>query len=340
LKKKILSVFKFLFFLAIGAVLLWLALRGKDLHKSLIEIENADYRWVAVSIIVMLMAHLVRALRWNQLIRTLDIKTRADTTFYAVMIGYFVSNAVPRLGEISRCGILSRYHRAPLNAVIGTVIVERAFDVITMFVILMITVFSQLQFIGDFFGKTILDPITTRFSSNTSAMLILGGGFLLFCIICFVVYRLSLPRLRKLKLFHKILDIIKGFWEGVKAIKKIKHKYLFLFYSILMWFLYTLTIYFCFLSMSATKDMAFIDALTIMAMGSIGTLVPTPGGIGAYQYFVTITLIALFAVEKNTASAFANMVYFSQWFLVIIVGGLSWAMMVVLQKKVKKDENN
>jgi glycosyltransferase 2 family protein len=340
LKKKILSVLKYLFFLAIGGVLLWLALRGKDINKSLTEIKNADYTWIAFAIVAMIASHIVRALRWNQLLNTLNIKTRTDTTFHAVMIGYFVNNAVPRLGEITRCGILANHHKVPVNSVIGTVIAERAVDILTMVVILLITIFSQLQFLSNFLQDKVIGPIANKFSIHSSGMFLLLGGVIGVCIVFFILYRLFLPRLRKLKFFHKTLDVVKGFWEGVKTIKNVKHKYLFLFYSILMWLLYTITIYLCFNSISATKDLAFIDALTIMALGSIGTLVPTPGGIGAYQYFVTISLIALFAIEKNTASAFANLIYFSQWLLINILGGLSWGIMIVLQKKINKDENN
>ena len=139
-----------------GGILLWLALRGKDINKSLTEIKNANYTWIVLAILTMLLSHVVRALRWNQLLDTLDVKTKTHTTFYAVMIGYFVNNAVPRLGEITRCGVLSRHHKVPLNSVIGTVIAERAFDMFTMFLILLITILSQLHFLGDFIYQNII----------------------------------------------------------------------------------------------------------------------------------------------------------------------------------------
>jgi len=90
--------------------------------------------------------------------------------------------------------------------------------------------------------------------------------------------------------------------------------------------------------MSATKHLALIDALTVMALGGIGTLVPTPGGIGAYQYFVTLTLISLFLIEKNTAMAFANLIYFTQWLLINIVGGISWVILFLSDKKKKESK--
>lgn len=312
--------------------MLWLTFRGKDINKILTEIKNADYTWIALAIIAMLFSHIIRALRWNQLLDTLNIKTKTHTTFYAVMIGYFVNNAVPRFGEITRCGVLARHHKVPVNSVFGTVIAERAVDMLTMFIMLLITILLQLNILGGFIHENIIYPITTKFSSSTYALLILGGGFIGLCLLFFFLYRLFLPKFRKLKLFHKILDLIKGFWQGIKTIKKVKHKNLFLFYSLLMWGFYTLTIYLCFLSISATKHLTFINALTVMALGSIGTLVPTPGGIGAYQNFVILTL-ALFFIEKSTASAFANLVYFTQWLMINMVGSISWVILFLSDKK-------
>lgn len=320
-------------FLAIGAVLFWLAFRGEDINEIFTEIKYADYTWIALAIIAMFLSHIVRAMRWNQLLDTLHIKTKMHTTFYAVMIGYFVNNAVSRLGEITRCGVLASHHKVPVNSVIGTIIAERAFDILTMFIILLITILSQLFFLGDFIYEHFFYPITTKFSSSISALLIIGGGFIGICLLFFFIYRLFLPKLRKMKLFHKILDLVKGFWQGIKTIKDVKHKNLFIFYSVLMWGFYTLTIYLCFQSITATKHLTFIDALTVMALGSIGTLVPTPGGIGAYQYFVTLSLITLFFIEKSTASAFANLVYFTQWLMINIIGSISWVLLFLSDKK-------
>jgi glycosyltransferase 2 family protein len=332
-KKKIFSVLKYLVFLSIGAFLFWLTLHGNDINKSIAEIKNADYRWIALVIIAMFFSHVVRAVRWNQLLNTLKIKTKTHTTLYAVLIGYFVNNAVPRLGEITRCGVLARHHKVPVNSVIGTVIAERAFDVLTMMVILLITILSQLQFLGDFINKSIIYPITTKFSSSTSAFLIISLSLIGLYIFFYCLYRLFLPKLRKLKLFNKIIDIIKGFWQGILTIKNVKNKYYFIFNSLLMWGLYILPIYFCFKSISATEHLTFIDALTVMALGGIGTLVPTPGGIGAYQYFVSLTLISLFLIEKNTAFAFSNLIYFTQWFMINILGGISWIILFLSDKK-------
>jgi hypothetical protein len=105
-----------------------------------------------------------------------------------------------------------------------------------------------------------------------------------------------------------------------------------------MWSFYTLTVYISFFAISSTMHLSFVDALTIMALGSIGVIAPTPGGIGAYQYVVKITLVGLFLIPEAPALSFANIVYFTQWFMIIIFGGASWFILFMLQKRNLKNE--
>ena len=106
-----------------------------------------------------------------------------------------------------------------------------------------------------------------------------------------------------------------------------------------MWFMYCLTIYIVFFAMQATSSLQPIDALTVLAIGSIGVLIPTPGGIGAYQYVVGLTLVGLYNLDKVSASSFANILYFTQWFMMIIVGGISWIILFLSQKKIERNGN-
>jgi uncharacterized protein (TIRG00374 family) len=269
LKKKILFFLKYIIFLSIGFGLFWLAVKDVDLDQTLTEFKNADYSWILLSIISMFASHIIRAIRWNQLLDTLNYRTKTITTFYAVMIGYFANLAVPRLGEITRCGVLANYHKVPVNAVIGTVIAERTFDMITLGLIILVTILSQLYFLHDFLFQNVFDPIISRFSNGTTAFLIIAVSLIGFILLCVILYRIFLPRLRKMKLFHKILDLAKGFWEGFKTIKYIRNKGLFVFYTLLMWGFYTLTVYISFSALKTTMHLTFIDALTIMALGSI-----------------------------------------------------------------------
>jgi len=340
LKKKLFFFLKYIIFLSIGFGLFWLSLKDADFNEIWKYFKNAHYFWVFLSILTMMFSHVIRAIRWNQLIHTLGYKTKTHTTLYAVLIGYFVNLAVPRLGEITRCGVLANHNKIPVNQVIGTVIAERAFDVLSLLVILLITIFSQLFFLSDFLYENVFNPIISKFSSATAALLIIGGISIGIILVFAVLYRLFLSKLRTMKLFQKIVTIIKGFWSGILTIKNIKQKKLFIFNTVIMWCAYSLTIYVSFFAIKETSHLTPVDALTIMALGSIGVLAPTPGGIGAYQYVVKTTLIGLFLVPATAALSFANLMYFTQWFMIITVGGISWILIFISQKKNEKNEKN
>ena len=342
MKNKILSIIKYLFFISIGVGLFWLAVKDADFDKIKIEFQNANYIWIVITIIPMLVSHLFRALRWNQLLETLDYKTKKAPTFYAILIGYFVNLAVPRLGEITRCGVVAKQYKMPVNSVIGTVIAERAFDMLSLIIIIFITIITQLNLLNDFllgYYNKFIEPVFSKFYNGTNAFYIIAGVLIGLFIAIYIIYRALLPLLRKLKIFHKIIDLIKGFWVGIKTIKNVKNKKLFIFYSIAMWTLYATTMYISFMALNSTKHLSFIDAITLMSIGSIGALAPTPGGIGAYQYVLMFTMIGVFSIAKSSAFSYANIVYFTQWFMFIIFGGLSWIMLIISQKNELKQQD-
>ena len=137
--KPLLSIIKYLFLLAVAGGLLYLAFRGVDLNKMVKSIAEANYGWLSVSVIVSLVAFVSRAYRWNLLIEPLGYEPKLSSTGYSLMVGYLANLAVPRLGEVSRCGSLSKAEKIPFNSLLGTVIVERVMDVICLIICLLLT---------------------------------------------------------------------------------------------------------------------------------------------------------------------------------------------------------
>lgn len=340
MKKKFFTILRFIFFLSLGVGLFWLAIKDADIRKILEEFKKANYFWVGISVIVMIFSHWFRAIRWNLLINTMNHKTKSVTTFYAVMVGYFANLAVPRLGEVTRCGVLSEHEKIPVNSVIGTVIAERAFDMICLGIIMVLTILAQLDFLGTFFNKHIFGPIFSNFSNGASVMALIVAFFVVIGALSFIAYKIVLPQIRHKNAYIKTKETILGFWTGVKTILQLKTKLRFLFYSFMMWLCYMLTIFICFYALEETSGLTVMDAVTILAIGSIGTLAPTPGGIGAYQYMVALALTGLFHIDKIMALSFANIVYFAQWFMIVLLGIVSWTILFSSSKKRKKDEQN
>ena len=328
MKTKILTFIKFALFLAFGGLLLWLALAGQDIEEMKIQIQEADYSWVAFSIILGLLSHLSRAIRWNMLIVPLGYKPKLYNTFFAVMIGYFANLAIPRLGEVTKCGVLKKYENIPVNRLIGTMIVERSVDLITLILILVLVVITQFELLNQLFMDLIFQPLSEKVANNFIWMIVIIGSLLLPVVLIFVF----IERIRKTAIYMKVTDLLIGMWEGIKSIKQMENKFLFLLHSVLIWGLYFLMAYVCFFAMDATDHLGLMAGLSVLAFGSIGMVAPVQGGIGAYHLMVRETL-KLYGIAEPAAKGFAVIIHGAQTFILILFGFISLILLPILNKK-------
>jgi hypothetical protein len=322
-KRKVFTVIQYLFFLGIGVLLLWLSFRKLNMKEVWDDIMGANYYWMLLSLVFAIFSHLFRAMRWNLLINSLDYKTKLSTTFYAVMVGYMANTAVPRAGEFARCGVLSKKEKIPFNALFGTVISERIFDLITLFFIIFLVIAFQLQSLGGFLEAN-FTPLINNIFSNLQGLVTFFVITLLCVIAIMVTLKLVKEKIKSHPLYYKVMGFIEGLLEGIKTIGKLKHKWMFMFYTFLIWLLYALMIYFPVFMLPETSGLTFIDALTILAIGSLGIVAPVPGGIGAYHFIVKAILVEIYGIEGTAAGSFAAITHAGQTILNIIVGSLSY----------------
>lgn len=336
MKKRVLSFIKYLAFLLLGFFLLWLVFRKIDLNEVVDQFRQAKYGWILLSFVFAVLSHIARAIRWNILINSLGYSTRTSTTFYAVMIGYFVNMAVPRLGELSRCGVLSQKDKIPVNSLFGSVVSERVFDLVILVLLILSVVVFQFDLVGGFLEKHIFTPVYLRFADNMNTIVFIFFAFVFLIVLFIVLLRLFLPRLKKLSSYQKFNEFVLGFLDGIKTIWKLKKKLWFLFWTIVIWFNYLMMSYVVFFALSATSHLTFEDAITVLAIGSLGMVAPVPGGIGAYHFFVTLIFFELFGLQKVYAASWATLMHASQGVLILVVGAFSY-LMIFLQKR--KDQN-
>lgn len=152
--------------------MLYFAFKGQDFSRLTSQLKSANFYWVAVAAIVTMVAHLVRAIRWNMLIEPMGYHPKNSNTFIAVLIGYLANLAFPRLGEVTRCGTLTKTDNIPMDKLIGTVIVERVVDLLSLIIILVLTVLLQFNRISTFVYDHLLKGIIEKLSANTTAMVI------------------------------------------------------------------------------------------------------------------------------------------------------------------------
>ena len=313
---KIAAIFKYVIIFIAGLFLLWLAIRNLDLQKTYDDVINAKWSWVWLSLVFSALAFVIRAQRWNMLIEPSGYKPKLSNTSYSVMFGYFANLGLPRLGEVTRCAALSRKEKIPFEILIGTVIVERALDMLTLLIALFALLFIEYGTMRDF----LLDNV---FSQLTPVKFIYAGGAAVFIFLVFVLFMKS----KYSKPFReKILSIWHGVIKGFKSILKIKHAGWFIFHSLFIWILYYLSTWCCFYALASTSALGWREAIFALAVGGIGMSAPVNGGIGAYELLVSKGLM-LFNISESDGITFALLVHATQILLIIASGLFAIAMM-------------
>lgn len=319
----------------IGLTLLWLVFRKLDPEVVWNEIRTAKYQWLLLSFFFGALSHIARAIRWNILIRSLGYETKVSTTFYAVMTGYLANAAFPRLGEVSRCAALSKKTGVPFLSLFGTVISERIFDFIILLLILLAAFFLQLEFLKNFADKYFLTSFQEIFTFQNFLIGILGLVMIIgLPILLFTVFH---ARIREISLFKRVSNFLRGLVDGIRTIQRMKQKFAFIFWTLVIWTLYVMMTYVAFFALSETAHLNFGDGVTIMAIGSLGIVAPVPGGIGAYQFIVTALLVEIYQIASEPAASFSIILWFTQTILILSLGVFSYYMLVFKKSKVKND---
>jgi len=335
LNKKALSAFKILFFLSIGIFFIWIFLRkltADQKHEIWDSFIHANFSWLALALIIGFFSHLVRAMRWRMLLDPMGYHPKLSNTFYAVMIGYFANLALPRLGEVTRCGVLRKYEKIPMNKSIGTVIVERSIDMVvfvTLFFINFIVFFDKLN---HYIDEKVFIPLSEKFQYAQVSAYFMVLVFLVFAII-FLTFFLFRKKVRKIKMYKKGKEILMGFWHGLWSVTKIKKPVAFIFQSFLIWILYFLMIWVCIFSLPETSHLGIGAGLSMLIFGSIGIMI-VQGGIGIYPVIIAETL-AIYGIQATTGYALGWLTWTAQTLLIVVAGIISLIVLPILNKKIE-----
>ena len=332
MKKLFIDIFKYLFFLGLGIFLFWLSMRKLDFDEMIREMSEADYLWVFVGLLLALVSHIFRSLRWNLLINSMGYKTRLSTTFYALMVGYMANTAVPRMGEFMRCGVLSRKEKRPFNALFGTVISERLFDLLVLILMLIAIVVTQWALLGDFVIR-MTAPFVEKLGDNLLLFAVLSLTSLLMLATGIWFWFKKRHAFHRLPAFDKINNLFSGLAQGIRTIDRMKQKGLFLFHTFMIWFFYILMMYVPFRMLPETGHLNFMAGVTLLAIGSLGIVAPVPGGIGAYHFIAKAVLTELYAISGHAAGSFAVITHAAQTLLNVVTGAIGYLLLFFVDRK-------
>ena len=337
MRKQVVSILNYSLFLLFGLALLWLSFRKLNFAGVWNEMRHANYFWLVISLVLVLISHVFRAARWNLLIGALDYKTRLWSTFFSLMTGYLVNTGVPRMGEFVRCGVLSKKENIPFNSLFGTVISERFIDLVVLVLLIFLVILFQIQLMGDFL-HTYFDPFVNKLFSNIWSIGITSFVFLLLAAGIYRYLKRNKNRFNEKPFYQKIHLFIEGVLDGIKTIKKMDRKGLFFFYTFMIWLFYALMVYYPVRMFAETSGLSFVDGLTLLSIGSLGIVAPVPGGIGAYHFIIKAILVELYHISAQTAMSFATLTHAGQTLINISMGSLGYLILFITRFQKPKNE--
>lgn len=251
--------------------------------------------------------------------------------FFAVMVGYLANQALPRLGEVLKCTILARYEKIPADKLVGTIILERLIDAISLLLVFCITIAIQPGLYSQIID-TIFNGDVKNESQKTPGyviVLITVGGIALLIGLWMIIKKKTFKDLG-----IAMRKIGSRIWQGLSTIQHLKKRGRFLFLTLMLWCLYLSGGYIGFLALHETEHYGVREAFTVLSAGSIGMIV-TPGGIGAYAYLIEATM-QMYGLQQSIAVAFGWLLWLAQTVVIFIVGIFSFAALPWYNKRKMK----
>ncbi|MEQ8582249.1 MAG: lysylphosphatidylglycerol synthase transmembrane domain-containing protein [Marinoscillum sp.] len=324
--KKATSVLKYTFSLGLALALLYLAFRNVDFSEFIEKSRQVNYTWVIVSILLSLVAYYARAYRWNILLKPLGYPNlNVHKTNLAVLVGYLANLAFPRLGEVTRCGMMKRSDDVPVSTSLGTVITERIIDLFTLIALILLALVLEydrlIEFLTNIFsGLQDVEGLMWK----AGMLIVIGGAAVL--ILGYVLYVKN----------DKIRSFIKDLIRGILSLKDVKNRWGFVLSTIVLWVTYYFMSYIIVFSIPETAHLSWVAGIMLLVTGGIALAVPVQGGIGTYHAFISAMLV-LYSVEKTTGVFLATLLHTSQIVAIAIFGGIALLASVFIKKNNEPD---
>ena len=310
------KIIKYLFSATIAVVLLWFSFRDVEWNGFIEGLKSCRWEFILLSMAAGAFAFWLRGLRWRQLLLPIDPKTKRITTFNGINIGNISNFIFPRIGEFVRCGVISRRTTATYDKVLGTVVLERSWELLVMLLMLVITVVAGYERFGNFFVSEIWTPLSQKFNM---------WWVMLIAVTAFAAFVFYVWKFRDRSAFcAKITSILKGVLQGFSSCLRMDRKWLFFAYTAFIWMVYWFMAACTVWAAPFLNHLDVVDALFLSLVGGLGFAVPVPGGIGAFHFVIGLTLSAVYDVPMETGIIYATISHTSQAITQIIFGAVSY----------------
>ena len=317
MSKKLKSYIKILLPISIGIFCIFFSFRNigfTDFTKYFYEI---NYLWVFVGIFLGALSHISRSFRWKYLIEPLGYKLGFINSVLAVFSAYLINYTIPRAGDVARATMISKYEKIPLDKTLGTIVAERAVDVICILIIIAIGLIFEFNRISE--------KLISLIENTEISVIIFYVGVII--LILFVSNRV----LRKSKYYKSILNFFSGIVEGLTIIFKMQKRLQFILHSIFIWLMYILMFWATSMAFFELHEVVFYQFMISFTLAAISIMLSN-GGIGIYPLAVEESL-GWYGVQSTTGLAFGWVSWLSQTMMVIIFGGLSLFILPFINRK-------
>jgi len=298
---------KILLPISIGIFCIYFSFRNinfSDFKQYFFEI---NYAWVAIGILLGALSHISRSYRWKFLINPLGYKLGFINSILAVFSAYLINYTIPRAGDLARATMISKYEKIPLEKTLGTIVAERAVDVICIIIIICIGLIIEFHRISQ-------KLIFLTKDTEISGILIYFGAFVL------ILFTLNWI-LKKSKYYKSITNFFSGIIEGLTVIFKMKKRNLFIIHSVFIWLMYVLMFWATSKAFVELYDVTFFQLMISFTLAALSIMFSN-GGIGIYPLAVEESL-GWYGIQSTTGLAFGWVSWLSQTMMVVIFGGLS-----------------
>ena len=333
MNKRALRFLQYFIFLGAGLFLVWWQLRSMKPEESeefVHALTQSNFKYILPVALMSLLSHISRAMRWKLLMEPLGYRPTLINAFSVTMVGYLANAAVPRLGEILKCTLLAKYEKLKVDKLVGTIIVERSFDLICFLFFIAATLFLQFDKVAVFVRENI-HLKTEGVPYWLKPMIVLGALILIY----FLLKRI-MQRYAKVKIIKKISGFAHGVAAGFGTIRNLKHRKMFLAHTVFIWSMYLGQIYVGFKGMAGTHHLEWAAAVSVLTLASLSMIV-TPGGIGSFPIFVMETLL-LYNIHAPLGKAFGWLMWGVSTSFIIVFGLLCLLFLPYYNKK--KNEIN
>ncbi len=310
--RKTKNILQYVFWTAVAIVLLWFCFKAVDWGQFVSALKMCNWGYMVIALICGCMFVILRSLRWHMLISPIDPSVSKVDVFNAYGIGYVLNFVLPRAGEVVKIGYVVKHspqdaegkRRLNWDSAIGTFVAERAVDGVVLLVVTVIFLWGMWDTLGEAMAQN-MGKGSQALIWGTVGLTVLSIVFLLLC----YLFR------GRGRLWGKIWNFIAGIGKGLGSIKAMDRPWLFILYTLLIWSCHWLTCLAVIWSLQGIEPFTSLqpsDAFYLMVAGSISTLIPVPGGFGAYHGAVATTLQALHGIPMGSGMIYATLNHESQ----------------------------